>query len=95
LEQHQTPTIPNQQEPPHTLLLRPEQRAPIGDGVKDLRPLARAPAGRSLTPPSTSPRQEPEEHAETKINYKNKGVDRPRSYRDDQHPGRHGITPPE
>ena len=50
MEQHQTPTIPNQQEPPHTLLLRPEQRAPIGDGVKDLRPLARAPCRALLDP---------------------------------------------
>jgi hypothetical protein len=40
-QQHQTPTIPTSRSRP-TLLLRPEQRAPIGDDVKDLRPLTRA-----------------------------------------------------
>ena len=78
MEQHQTPTIPNQQEPPHTLLLRPEQRAPIGDGVKDLRPLTRAPCRALLDPAAyldaaKNRRRTPKE----KINYKNEGLTGP------------------
>src|SRR4051812_1839501 len=77
------PTISNQQEPPHPLLLRPEQRAPIGDASRTCGRYRGRPAGRSLTPPPTSTRPRPAENTPKKINHKNKRVDRPRSYRDD------------
>jgi hypothetical protein len=78
------PTTPNQQEPPTPPLLRPEQRAPIGDGVKDLRPLRRAPYRALLDPAAyldapKDRRRTPKERSTTRT----KGVDRPRSYRDD------------
>jgi len=65
-------------------LLRPEQRAPSGVGVKDLRPLRGRPSG-PIIDPDASPRRahkQAENHKE-KISSTELGVDRPRSFRDD------------
>jgi hypothetical protein len=75
------PTIPSSRSRPHPLLLRPaDRRRRQGPAAAD------AGALRALLDPRRLPRhaQEPAEHTERKINYKNKGVDRPRSFRDDQ-----------
>jgi hypothetical protein len=60
------------------LILRREQRAPIGDGIKDLRPLTRAPYRALLDPAAyldapKNRRRTPRE----KINYKNTGLTGP------------------
>jgi hypothetical protein len=47
---------PNITEPHPTRLLRPEQRAPSGVGVKDLRPLRGRPFGPILDPDASSRR---------------------------------------
>src|SRR5215212_9844254 len=67
-----------------TRLLRPEQRAPSGVGVKDLRPLRGRPFGPILDP-DASPRraQEQAENSKKKDHPAKQRVDRPRSFRDD------------
>jgi hypothetical protein len=57
---------------PAQSLLRPEQRAPSGAGVKDLRPLRGRPFG-SIPDPDASPRraQEQAENDKEKINSTN------------------------
>jgi hypothetical protein len=67
------PTISNQQEPPQPPLLRPEQRAPIGDGVKDLRPLTRAPCRALLDPAAYLNAPKTGGEQQRKINHKNEG----------------------
>src|SRR5438067_10000960 len=68
----------------HPHLLRLEQRAPSGAGVKDLRPLTRSASGRSLTPtpqfgaPKTWRNRPKERSANPR-----KALDRPHSFRDD------------
>ena len=83
MAQHQTPRSQASRSCP-TLLLRPEQRAPIGDGVKDLRPLTRAPCRALLDPVAYLDALPTGGEARTKDQLCEFGVDRPRSYRDDQ-----------
>ena len=64
-------------------LLRTEQRAPFGVGVKDLRPLRGRPCGPIPDPNASSTRPKKAENSHQKINYKNRGVDRPRPFRND------------
>jgi len=83
-----TPThhpTPEEQDPqPTTRLLRHQKRAPRDVGVKDLRPLRGRPTGRSLTPtPYPGAPNHRRRSDKRKIRTKNKGVDRPRSFRDD------------
>ena len=63
-------------------LLRPEQRAPSGVGVKDLRPLRGRPFGPILDP-DASPRRAHKQakNHKKKISTTELGVDRPRSFR--------------
>src|SRR5436309_15486789 len=67
----------------HPHLLRLEQRAPSGAGVKDLRSLTRSASGRSLTPtpqfgaPKTWRNRPKERSANPR-----KALDRPHSFRD-------------
>lgn len=77
---HDAPT-PLSQETRTQSIFRPEQPAPTGDGIKDLRPLPRAlldPAAYLDAPTNRRRTHEP------KINYKDRGVDRPRPFRDDR-----------
>src|SRR6478609_3623007 len=50
------PTRPPREAHPPNLILRPRQPAPTGDGVKNLRPLTRAPYRALLDPAATSTR---------------------------------------
>ena len=85
LETHPTRT-PTPTEPHRLHFLRLEQHAPRGIGVKDLRPLR----GRALPGPILDPdalldaAHKQAENEQEKINDKNRGVDRPRSFRDDR-----------
>ena len=63
LEHAHDPLPENNTEPPH-LSLRPEQRAPRGVGVKDLRPLRGRPFGPILDP-NASARRAPKQAEET------------------------------
>src|SRR5437868_5876418 len=78
----------------HPHLLRLEQRAPSGAGVKDLRPLTRSASGRSLTPtpqfgaPKTWRNRPKERSANPR-----KALDRPHSFRDDHQRNPQTIQP--
>src|SRR5690349_15438148 len=66
-------------EPPRLPIFRPEQPAPIDDGVKDLRPLTRAPYRALLDPAAylDAPNKQADD-LRTKDQVQDPGVERPR-----------------
>jgi len=75
-----TPSTPPETPEPVWPLRRP-QHAPTGDGVKDLRPLPRAPCRALLDPAAYLDAPNNQRRPRTKDQLQEHGVDRPRSFR--------------
>ena len=74
---HDTPPGHHGEAHPPNLILRPKQPAPTGDGVKNLRPLTRAPYRALLDPAAYFDAPQTRAEPEEKINYKNTGLTGP------------------